>query len=114
MSANKTAKVDRDLCAQYDLYEFLNTCGFTVGATGGGCTAWWLSFPNSEVLVACGGLSHELDPESVAEEWITVACDSCEYGSVWCDVAKTYEEVPRLVAIAMSKAMNYRPEEGEE
>ena len=82
--------------------------------TGGGCTAWWLDFANCEVLVACGGLSHELDPESVAEEGITVAADSCDYGNVWCDVAQTYEEVPRLVAIAITKAMNYRTEEGEE
>ena len=96
------------------VYQMLTDCGFTIGHTGGGCTSWTLDFPNCEVLLSqdAGHIFSLEDMESCGV-WVGVYnhSDCCP---VWEENATEYADIARLVCLALSKAINYRPEEGEE
>ena len=94
------------------VYQMLTDCGFTIGHTGGGCTAWSLDFPNCEVMVTQDA-GHILEPDYMDYCGVSVGVYA-HCSPIWEDGTTTYEGIAALVAVAMSKAMNYRPEEEEE
>ena len=47
-------------------YKFLQSHGFTVMDTGGGCTAWHKELPNDQFILTSHELSHEINPEWLA------------------------------------------------
>lgn len=96
------------------VYEMLTECGFTIGHTGGGCTSWTLDFPNCEVMVTQDS-GHIFDPEYL--DYCGVSVGVYEFAGccpVWEDGTTEYADIARLVCLAMSKAKNFRPEEGEQ
>lgn len=97
---------------ELSVYKMLTECGFTVGHTGGGCTAWHLDFPNCEVMISQDS-GHILEPEYMDYCGVSVGVYA-DCSPIWEDGTTTYEGIAALVAVAMSKAMTYRPEEGEE
>ena len=94
------------------VYQMLTDWGFTIGHTGGGCTAWSLDFPNCEVMVTQDA-GHILEPDYMDYCGVSVGVYA-HCSPIWEDGTTTYEGIAALVAVAMSKAMNYRPEEEEE
>ena len=90
-----------------DLYDFLRESGFEVGSTGGGCTAWMRDFPNASVMISSDSHHYFGSDEDIADCGIYVGV-SDEYGEVWHGVASNADDVPRLVALAMAKAIDHR------
>lgn len=94
------------------VYEMLTECGFTIGHTGGGCTAWTLDFPNCEVMLSQDS-GHIFAPEYMDYCGVSVGVYA-DCSPIWEDGTTTYNGIAALVAVAMSKAMNFRTEEGEQ
>ena len=94
------------------VYQMLTDCGFTIGHTGGGCTAWALDFPNCEVMISQDS-GHIFEPEYMDYCGVSVGVFA-DLSPIWEDGTTTYQGIAALVAVAMSKAMTYRPEEEEE
>jgi|TARA_B100000085_G_scaffold103228_1_gene93857 hypothetical protein len=95
------------------VYNLLTECGFTIGHTGGGCTSWTLDFPNCEVLLSQDA-GHIFSPEDM--EYCGVCVGVYNYSDccpVWEESVTEYADIARLVCLAITKAMTYRPEEGE-
>lgn len=91
-----------------DLYDFLRESGFEIGSTGGGCTAWMRDFPNAGVMISSDSDHDFGSDKDIADCGIYVGVID-EYGEVLHGVASNPDDVPRLVALTMAKAMDHSP-----
>lgn len=108
-SLQKRKEGDNENAAEQAVYNLLTECGFTIGHTGGGCTAWTLDFPNCEVMLSQDS-GHIFAPEDMDYCGVSVGVYA-DCSPAWEDSTTEYADIPKLVCLALIKAMNYRPEE---